>query len=63
MRLPENLRDQLKTPLGTLILENETTKENILKQILKPSKDEQCTCIHMHQFLDRLWTKGIPHLD
>ena len=33
MRLPENLRDQLKIPLGTLILEKETTKENILKQI------------------------------
>jgi len=33
VRLPENLRDQLKIPLGTLILEKETTKENILKQI------------------------------
>lgn len=33
MHLPENLRDQLKIPLGELIPENQTTKENILKLI------------------------------
>ncbi len=33
MRLPENLRDQLKIPLGTLIREKEATPENTLKQI------------------------------
>jgi len=33
MHLPEKLREQLKTPLGTLIPDNQTSKENILKQI------------------------------
>lgn len=31
MKLPENLREQLKTPLGILIPENQVTKENVLK--------------------------------
>ena len=33
MKLPEKLREQLKIPLGLLIPENQTTKENILKHI------------------------------
>lgn len=33
MKLPENLREQLKTPLGLLIPDNQTSKENILKHI------------------------------
>lgn len=33
MKLPENLREQLKIPLGKLILEKDTSKENILKNI------------------------------
>lgn len=33
MRLPESLRDQLKIPLGVLIPDNQTSKENIQKQI------------------------------
>ncbi len=33
MHLPENLRDSLKKPLGILIKDSETTKENILKNI------------------------------
>ena len=33
MKLPENLREQLKTPLGQLIPDIQTTKENILKNI------------------------------
>jgi len=33
VRLPENLREQLKIPLGMLIPDNQTSKENILKQI------------------------------
>lgn len=33
MNLPENLRDILKKPLGILIKDFETTKENILKNI------------------------------
>ncbi len=37
MRLPENIRDQLKIPFGTLIQEKETTKENILKHIPRDS--------------------------
>lgn len=37
MRLPENIRDQLKIPFGTLIQEQETTKENILKHIPRDS--------------------------
>ena len=35
MRLPEKLRDQLKKPLGILILDNEATKENISRNIPK----------------------------
>lgn len=35
MRLPEKLRDQLKKPLGLLILEHNVTKENISKNIPK----------------------------
>ena len=31
MKLPENLREQLKTPLGILLPENQVTKENVLK--------------------------------
>ena len=37
MHLPEKLRQQLKTPLGNLILEKNITKENLLKQIPKDS--------------------------
>ena len=33
MHLPENLRDSLKKPLGILIKDYDTTKENILKSI------------------------------
>ena len=33
MKLPENLRDQLKTPLGDLIKEENVNKENILSKI------------------------------
>jgi len=33
VHLPENLRDGLKKPLGVLIKDAETTKENILKNI------------------------------
>lgn len=33
MKLPENLREQLKKPLGVLILENETDKKNIQKHL------------------------------
>ncbi len=33
MRLPEELRDKLKIPLGTLLLEKDTNKENVLKKI------------------------------
>ena len=33
MHLPENLRDTLKKPLGILIKDSDTTKENILKNI------------------------------
>jgi hypothetical protein len=35
VRLPENLRDNLKKPFGILIKESDTTKENILKDIPK----------------------------
>ncbi len=31
MKLPDNLREQLKIPLGILLLDNQTTKENMLK--------------------------------
>lgn len=37
MHLPENLRDSLKKPLGILIKDSETTKENILKNIPRDS--------------------------
>lgn len=33
MRLPENLRDSLKKPLGILLKDSDTSKENILKNI------------------------------
>ena len=33
MHLPENLRDSLKKPLGILIKDSDTTKENILRNI------------------------------
>lgn len=33
MHLPQNLRDSLKKPLGILIKDSDTTKENILKNI------------------------------
>lgn len=33
MHLPKNLRDSLKKPLGILIKDSETTRENILKNI------------------------------
>ena len=33
MHLPENLRKQLKTPLGKLLPEREAIKENIEKEI------------------------------
>lgn len=33
MHLPQNLRDSLKKPLGVLIRDSDTTKENILKNI------------------------------
>ncbi len=35
MHLPENLRETLKKPLGTLLKDNEATKEDILKKIPK----------------------------
>ncbi len=33
MKLPDNLREQLKIPLGLLLLENEANKKNIQKHI------------------------------
>ena len=33
MKLPETLREELKIPLGNLILENDATKENIKKHL------------------------------
>ena len=33
MQLPNDLRDQLKNPLGNLIKDNDTDKENIIKEI------------------------------
>jgi GTP-dependent dephospho-CoA kinase len=33
VKLPEKLREQLKTPLGLLLPNSQTTKENILKHI------------------------------
>ena len=35
MRLPENLRDQLKKPLGILLPDSDATRENISKNIPK----------------------------
>ena len=37
MKLPENLREQLKTPLGLLLPESQTTKENIIKHLPQES--------------------------
>lgn len=37
MKLPENLRDDFKKPLGKLIPDSQTTKENILKEITPDS--------------------------
>lgn len=37
MKLSENLREQLKIPLGVLLSENQTTKENILKHVSSAS--------------------------
>jgi hypothetical protein len=33
LQLPDDLRDQLKTPLGNLINDNDPNKENIIKKI------------------------------
>lgn len=33
MRLPENLRDKLKQPMGILVKDDDTTKENLLRLI------------------------------
>jgi uncharacterized protein (UPF0218 family) len=33
LKLPENLRGELKIPLGHLLLENEATKENVKKHL------------------------------
>ena len=33
MQLPDDLRDQLKTPLGNLVSDNDPNKENIIKKI------------------------------
>jgi len=33
LQLPDDLRDQLKTPLGNLISDNDPNKENIIKKI------------------------------
>jgi len=37
LQLPENLRDQLKNPLGNLIKDNDPNKENVLKKIYAES--------------------------
>jgi uncharacterized protein (UPF0218 family) len=37
VKLPDNLREQLKIPLGLLILENDVNKNNIQKYISKSS--------------------------
>ncbi len=37
MKLPDNLRDQLKIPLGVLLLENDANKKNIQKHISENS--------------------------
>ena len=33
MQLPDDLRDQLKIPLGNLVIDNDPNKENIIKKI------------------------------
>ena len=33
MQLPDELRDQLKTPLGNLVSDNDPNRENIIKKI------------------------------
>ena len=33
MKLPDDLRDQLKNPLGNLISDSDPNKENIIKEI------------------------------
>ena len=33
MQLPDDLRDQLKNPLGNLVSDNDSNKENIIKKI------------------------------
>ena len=37
MKLPDSLRDQLKIPLGVLLLENQADKTNILKHLSENS--------------------------
>ena len=37
MQLPDDLRDQLKTPLGNLISDNDPNKENIIKNFFAES--------------------------
>jgi uncharacterized protein (UPF0218 family) len=37
LQLPENLRDQLKNPLGNLIKDNDPNKKNVLKKIYAES--------------------------
>jgi len=37
LQLPDDLRDQLKTPLGNLISDNDPNKENIIKKITAES--------------------------
>jgi len=37
LQLPENLREQLKNPLGNLIKDNDPNKKNILKKIFAES--------------------------
>ena len=37
MQLPDDLRDQLKTPLGNLVSDNDPNKENIIKNFFAES--------------------------
>ena len=37
MKLPESLREQLKTPLGELVLQEDVSKENILSKVSSES--------------------------
>ena len=37
MKLPESLREQLKTPLGELVLQEDVSKENILNKVSSES--------------------------